>query len=157
MRYTYSTGGTFPTTASTLYVENTVLSDAGNYIVTITDKAGNFTKYTFTIDRVAPILTLSGVKVNGFTNDIVSATWSTAVDGVRGQRSNNNDSLTVRYSYNTGSTFPTSATIAYSNDVDLTNAGNYLIIIADRAGNNTSYTFTIDKTEIGRASCRERV
>lgn len=146
VRYTYSTGGTFPTTASTLYVANTVLSDAGNYIVTITDKAGNFTKYTFTIDRVAPILTLSGVKVNGFTNDIVSATWSTAVDGVRGQRSNNNDSLTVRYSYNTGSTFPTSATIAYSNDVDLTNAGNYLIIIADRAGNNTSYTFTIDKT-----------
>ncbi len=146
VKYTYSTSGTFPTTASTLYAANTDLSDAGNYIVTITDKAGNFTKYTFTIDRVAPILTLSGVKVNGFTNDIVSATWSTAVDGVRGQRSNNNDILTVKYAYNTGSTFPTSATISYSNDVNFTNAGNYLIMIADRAGNNTSYTFTIDKT-----------
>lgn len=146
VKYAYSTGATFPASATTNYTSSTDLSDVGNYLLTISDRAGNFTNYTFTIDKSAPVLTLNGVALGGFTNKSVSASWATTVEGVKGQRSNNNDNLFVKYSYSTGATFPTSATTEYANDSDLNTAGNYLVSISDRAGNTSSYTFTIDKT-----------
>ena len=124
----------------------TDLSDVGNYLITIFDKAGNFTNYTFTIDKSAPVLTLSGIVSGGFTNKSVSATWETTVEGVKGQRSNNNDNLFVKYAYSTSATFPSAAMTDYTNGTDLSTAGNYILSISDRAGNISSYTFTIDKT-----------
>lgn len=114
--------------------------------MSITDKTGNTTSYTFTIDKTAPTLTLSGVTNGGFTNKSVSASWSTTIGSVGAQRVNSNDTLTVKYSRNTGATFPTSAMETYTSRKELTEEGNYLMTITDKAGNTSSYKFTIDKT-----------
>lgn len=146
VRYSYSTSATFPTSAMSTYNDGTVFSAAGNYLIEISDKAGNKTQYKFTIDKIAPSLSLSGVSENGFTNGSVTASWSATATGITGQLSNSNDGVTVRYSYNTGATFPTSALSSYSATSDLSAVGNYLLTITDKAGNSRSYKFTIDKT-----------
>ena len=146
VKYSVSTGSSFPTSATTSYSSGTSLTNAGNYLITISDKAGNSTSYKFTIDKSAPTLTLSGVSDGGFTKGNVSATWGTSVGGATAQLVNSSDALTVKYAMSTGSSFPTSATTSYSSGTSLTNAGNYLITISDKAGNSTSYKFTIDRT-----------
>ena len=146
VKYSYNTSGSFPTTASTTYTSGTSLTTAGNYLMTISDSAGNSKSYTFTIDKTAPTLTLSGVSNGGFTNGSVSASWETISDSITAQCSNNNDVLTVKYSYNTNADFPTSAATVYSLNTPLAEAGNYRMTISDSAGNSTSYTFTIDKS-----------
>lgn len=146
VKYAYSTSATFPTSATTNYTADTALTEPGNYLLEISDKAGNKTQYKFTIDKTAPTLSLSGVTENGFTNGTVRASWSTTASGIIGQLSNSNDAVTVRYSYNTGTTFPTSAATSYTASSDLSAVGNYLLTITDKAGNSRSYKFTIDKT-----------
>ncbi len=144
VKYSRSTTSSFPTSATTTYNSGTTLSDEGNYLITISDSAGNSKEYKFTIDKTAPSLSLAGVTNSGFTNGNVSASWSTTVGNVGAQLTNSNDVLTVKYSRSTTSSFPTSATTAYSSALSL--EGNYRIEINDAAGNITSYTFTIDKT-----------
>ena len=146
-RYSRKSTSTIPS-AGTAYsfASNYSFSQEGNYAVTVTDSVGNATTKTFTIDKTAPTLTLSGVTNGGFTNGTVTASWSTAVGGVGAQLTNNKDALTVKYSRSTGFTFPTSATTSYTSGASLTEEGNYLMTITDKAGNSTSYTFTIDKT-----------
>ena len=146
VKYSLSETNEFPTSATVDYTSGTSLSQEGNYLMTITDKAGNSTSYTFTIDKTAPTLTLSGVTNGGFTNGTIRVTWGTEIGGVGAQLTNNKDDLTVKYSRSTGSTFPTSATTSYTSGTSLTEEGNYLMTITDKAGNSTSYTFTIDKT-----------
>ncbi len=146
VKYSRSSTSVFPTSATTAYTAGTALTQEGNYLITITDRAGNTTSYTFTIDKTAPTLSLSGVSNDGFTNGNVSASWSTTVGSVGAQRVNSNDTLTVKYSRSSTSAFPTSATTAYTAGTALTQEGNYLIKISDAASNTTSYTFTIDKT-----------
>lgn len=145
VKYSYSTTATFPTSATSNYTAGTVLSAVGNYLLTIEDLSGNINRYTFTIDRLAPTLTLSGVTIGGITKSNVTASWSTAVGGITAQLSNDSDRLTVKYSYLGGLEFPATATREYTNG-NLTVEGNYLLIITDKSGNSTSYTFTIDKT-----------
>lgn len=143
-RYSRSSTSTIPSTGSTSFSGTKTFSSEGNYAVTVTDSVGNTTTKTFTIDKTAPTLTLSGVTNGGFTNGSVSASWSTSIGSVRAQLVNSNDSLTVKYSRSTGSTFPTTATTTYARGTKLTLEGNYLMTITDKAGNSTSYTFTID-------------
>lgn len=146
-RYSRNSTSTIPSAGTTYsFANNYSFSQEGNYAVTVTDRVGNATTKTFTIDKTAPTLTLSGVTNGGFTNGTVTASWSTAVGGVGAQLTNSKDTLTVKYSRSTGSTFPTSATTNYTSGTSLTEEGNYLMTITDKAGNSTSYTFTIDKT-----------
>lgn len=146
-RYSRNSTSTIPSAGTTYsFANNYSFSQEGNYAVTVTDCVGNATTKTFTIDKTAPTLTLSGVTNGGFTNGTVTASWSTAVGGVGAQLTNSKDALTVKYSRSTGSTFPTSATTSYTSGTSLTEEGNYLMTIKDKAGNSTSYTFTIDKT-----------
>ena len=140
--YSYLTTAAFPNNTATTY--DSILNKEGNYLVTITDRAGNATSYTFTIDKTAPVLTLSGTVSGGFTKSNVSVQWEVTVSGVGGQRANDGDALAVTYSRETGKDFPRSAGTAYNGSLE--EEGNYLITITDRAGNATSYTFTIDRT-----------
>lgn len=142
-----TTNENFPTTANLTYTSGTSLTQEGNYLLWITDRAGNRTPYTFTIDKTAPILTLSGVANAGFTNGNVSASWSNIAAGVGANRTISSDTLTVTYSFSTTATFPTSATTVYTTVTQLSTAGNYFMTITDAAGNSTSYTFTIDKSD----------
>lgn len=144
VRYSYTTGGSFPSSADTSYTGT--LTAAGNYYMTVTDYAGNNASYTFTIDNSAPVLALNGVTDGGFTSGSVTVSWDTSVTGASGQRTNENDRLTVTYAHSRDGTFPTETdSTAYMNTV-FSSEGNYLVKITDSAGNSTSYTFTIDKT-----------
>ena len=144
--YSRSTGSSFPSSASTAFSSGTSFTDEGNYMVKVTDRAGNVTTKYFTIDKTAPSLSLSGVTDGGFTSGNVSASWSTMASGVGYNRVNSNDVLTVKYSRSTTSSFPSSATTTYSSGTTLSSEGNYLITISDSAGNSKNYKFTIDKT-----------
>lgn len=146
LKYSRSTSSSFPVSATTSVENGTTFTDEGNYIVTATDGGGRTTTRYFTIDKTAPTLALGNVSNGGYTNKNVPVTWSTSIGGVGSQRMTRNDSLTVQYSRNTGSTFPGSASTSISSGASLTSEGNYLVTIRDKAGNSTSYTFTIDKT-----------
>ncbi len=159
VKYSYNTGGSFPSTAATDYTGQT-LTDAGNYCMTVTDHAGNSTSYTFTIDNSAPVLFLNGVSDGGYTNGNVTVSWDTSVTGVSGQRANENDRLSVTYACSADDTFPTETNLTAAVNTKFSQEGNYLIKITDSAGNSTSYTFTIDKTApylfIGAETAGER-
>ncbi len=123
-----------------------IFNAAGNYTIKVVDNAGWETTKTFTIDKTAPVLTLFGVTDAGYTNKNVSATWTEECTSVTSQLSNPNDQLTVRYARNASGDYPTETTTEYGQGAVLSENGKYLMTISDRAGNSTSYTFTIDKT-----------
>ena len=145
LKYSRSSSNAYPTTATTSFTNGKVFTEEGNYIVTATDSRNKTTTRYFSIDKTAPTLSLSGVSNGGFTNEIVKATWSTAVGGVGAQLVNSDDTLRAKYSRTTGTSFPTSATKSYYGS-RLAAEGNYLMTITDKAGNTTSYSFTIDTT-----------
>ncbi len=146
VKYSLNTGSSFPSSATTDYTGQT-LTAAGNYYMTVTDRAGNSRGYTFTIDTVAPKLSLNGVANSGFTNGNVTVSWGTDVTGSSGQRVNDNDKLSVTYAYSRDGAFPTETNSTAYMNTTFSSEGNYLIKIADSAGNSTSYTFTIDKSK----------
>jgi hypothetical protein len=143
--YSMSTSS-IPNTATTAISNGQTFSSPGHYRVQISDKAGNTSDYTFTIDKTAPAGSLSGVANSGFTNSNVSFSWNTGIAGIEYQRTRTEDTISAYYSISTGTTFPTSAITAISNGQSFSNPGHYLIKIQDSAGNYTNHTFTIDKT-----------
>ncbi|MDE6059366.1 MAG: hypothetical protein K2G44_04915 [Clostridia bacterium] len=140
-----SNEGSFVETSIGSFSSGRTFTDAGNYTIKLTDNAGHTATEHFTIDKSAPVLSLSGVSNEGYTSNVVTANWTEEFTTVNSQRSNENDKLTVMYDYSTGKDFPTSASIPYDKRTALTEEGNYLMTITDRAGNSSSYTFTIDK------------
>lgn len=146
LSYSRSTNSSYPSSAATSFTSGKTFSDEGNYIITAIDGGGKTTTKRFAIDKTAPKLTLTGVSNGGYTSKNVAISWDTTVGGVGSQRVNSNDSLRVRYTRSTDSTFPTSARTLLSNGEKLSNEGNYFVTIEDSAGNRSSYTFTIDKT-----------
>lgn len=103
-----------------------VKSERAHEIV-LTDRAGNSTSYTFTIDKTAPTGTLSGVSNGGFTNKAVAFSWADAAS----------------------SEAPISATLngaGYIAGASIDGENEYSLVLSDHAGNSTGYTFVIDKT-----------
>lgn len=129
------------------YYNGFVCRKEGNYGFCRGNDLSNYSSfevYYFTIDKSAPTLTLSGVSDGGYTNNSVSATLGSETDTML---ANSKDVLTVKYSYSTvKNSFPSVATTVYKLGTTLSADGHYLMTIADKAGNSTSYTFTIDRT-----------
>ncbi len=144
-KYSTLTSATFPTSAATTFTSGTEFKNDGNYFFRISDKAGNYTDYKVTIDNVAPLLTLYGVNGSNFSNTTVSASWATTVGGVGAARTNSNDEIVVTYGKSITGAFPTTANIEYTSKSQISEEGNYLFIITDKAGNSSSYQCTIDK------------
>lgn len=99
------------------FQRGTVISREGHYTFAVTDKAGNKTVITFEIDRTGPVVT-------GFE------------DG---------------RAYNTDITpeFEGTATLnetPFESGTVVTEEGNYVLVAADQAGNQTFMVFSIDKT-----------
>ncbi len=134
-------------------------SEVGNYSVCIRDLAGNTSEpINFTIDRTAPTLNV-GVGEGEYTNQDVLLTWQTLPDktdvnytsiaGIFKQFAHSNDQLIVKYSVIDGAEHPIVAitTIdALSGQATMKEQGHYLVTIHDKAGNESQYTFSIDKT-----------
>lgn len=133
----YTTGVTFTFTGdsiswatinNSIYTGGTLISSNGVYVFKLTDKAGNSTGVTFTIDRTNPTFlgtTLSGVTVlsGGIYNTGIRFTFNDAnlagatLDGVP---------------YTSGSLINTE--------------WNHRFVVTDEAGNSTGTYFTIDTT-----------
>jgi uncharacterized lipoprotein NlpE involved in copper resistance len=101
-----------------------LVSAAGDYSVVATDKAGNSTTVSFSIDKTAP--TISGITNGSFYKQNVVATFS-----------DSNPSAVLSATLN-GSPYTSGSTI--------TADGFYTLIVNDGYGNVTNLTFTIDKT-----------
>ncbi len=78
--------------------------------------------FTFVVDKTPPTGTLTGVTNGGYTNSNVSFNWS-----------ENGCTATLD-----GSSYTAGKTISAE--------GSHTIVLTDKAGNSTMYTFTIDKT-----------
>ena len=147
VKYSRSINENFPTTATTICELGTELTQEGNYLITIEDRAGNMSSYRFTIDKTAPTLSLSGVTDGGITNSDVYASWNKTIGGVGAQLTSDNDDFYITYSRSTDGRFPTTAYYyIYNSGALFTEDGYYLMTIRDYAGNSSSYTFIIDKT-----------
>ncbi len=124
--FTWNEDGAAATLNGAPYTKNSVIYPANgkleNYTLILSDRAGNTTTYTFSIDRESPTGTLSGVENGGATNSDVSFTW-------------NEDNCTATLN---GANYQKNTTIQAE--------GNFTIILKDRFNNETIYTFTIDKT-----------
>ncbi|WP_214844291.1 Ig-like domain-containing protein [Exiguobacterium sp. s150] len=100
------------------YLSGTPIMADGAYTLIVTDKAGNTTTHTFTIDRTAPLVT--GVTNGTFNQDITPIF---------------DEAATLN-----GQVF-TSGTI-------VTEEGVYVLAVTDQAGNVTEIRFTIDRTKV---------
>ena len=146
-KFARSASGSFPDDATDDYVSNKALSEDGNYLFTITDKAGNSTSYRVTLDNSKPVLTLDGINDKFFSDSQVKVSWSNIVGGENSQRMNANDTLSVTFARSTTGFYPNApSTTTINNGGLLTDEGNYLVRITDTAGNYTDYKFTIDRT-----------
>lgn len=122
VQFTWDENGATATLNGHNYYKNAVISNEGTHIINLKDVAGNISTYIFTIDRTPPIGVLSGVSNKGFTNNDVTFSWT-----------ENYLSATLNGNY-------------YNNGSLISVEGVNEIRLTDRAGNTTTYTFTLDKT-----------
>ena len=115
-----------------VYTPGTDLSDEGKYEITATDAAGNSSNTTFYIDRTAPTLTFSAngdAITNRYTNKNFTAYGDDTLSGV--------DKIEIyldgRYT-------------AYNGALCSDN-GEYLFRVTDRAGNISTATTTLYRTD----------
>lgn len=109
--------------SETPFASGTTVSSHGNYLLKVTDMAGNVTSLNFYIDKVAPAVT--GVTHNTSYNSDRLITFS---DGTATLLSSNNSSETP-----------------FASGTTVSEQGDYLLKVTDMAGNLTSLNFTIDK------------
>lgn len=103
-----------------------IISEEGYYKVNLYDDYGNTFYFTFEIDKTPPKATLYGVENFGITNGNV---W------VNSQESN----LTCWY------VLDENFKADYKLSTELKQSGKYVVCIADKAKNVTTFEFTIDK------------
>jgi hypothetical protein len=106
-----------------VYKSGTKITESGAYVITLTDRAGNVTEYTFTIDKLMPEVELVGVESGGQTGGGII---------IR----NPNKACEVVVTRN-------DAVISYAFGDALTQEGGYKVTLTDSAGNETVYTFDI--------------
>ncbi len=106
------------------------VSADGSYkikLINISDE-DNFNEYTFTIDNLAPNITLDGVNNHETTNKDVVVSW------------NDSDVVSSTYTINGGED------VTFENNTKFTEEGVYVITVVDDLGNSSTTTFTIDKS-----------
>jgi hypothetical protein len=107
------------------YESGAELTEEGEYELEFTDANGYKRVFTFTIDKTAPVGELYGAKNGGITNKPVALEF--AKDGA--------DGSVYKHGILIG---------AYKSGTEITEDGEYKIVLTDRAGNATEYTFAID-------------
>lgn len=100
------------------YVSGTTIDQTGNYVLIVTDDAGNETKFSFSIDRTPPV-------ISGF------------VEGKQSYRE-------VTPSFSEGTALLNGKTFA--SGTKLVQEGKYVLKVTDQIGNVTTREFIIDRT-----------
>lgn len=114
------------------YVKNKSVTAEGSYKILLEDPAGNTVSYSFTIDKTAPVISLSTTQSGGFrTGNYTNGNVTVKDDGDAG--GSGVDTRTIN-SQSCGKNTTHSA------------EGRYTFLICDIAGNTASVTFTIDTT-----------
>ena len=103
---------------NTPFTSGSAVSSDGIYTLVVTDAASNTTTVTFTIDKIAPVVT--GVTNNGIYNTNVTVSFN------EGNATLNN--------------------VAFANETTITAEGQHTLVITDAAGNATTVHFITDKT-----------
>lgn len=120
--FTWSESEATATLDGKAYTSGSNISAEGSHTIRLTDVAGNISTYSFTIDRTAPVGELSGVNENGYAVGDVTFKWT-----------ENNLTATLN-----GEPY-TKGTVIFEE-------GEKNIVLSDRAGNTTSYSFIIDRS-----------
>ncbi|WP_043931158.1 Ig-like domain-containing protein [Bacillus sp. EB01] len=94
-----------------------VVSVEGAYTLIVTDSAGNKTTITFTIDKIAPVVT--GIENDTHYNTNVTPSFNEGVTSLNG--------------------------ISFTSGTEIKLDGFYTLVVTDRAGNKTTVKFTVDK------------
>ena len=103
------------------YTSGTQITEEGEHTLIVTDKAGNETKVSFTIDKTAPKIT--GVENEAYYKEDVTPNAEDATE------------LTAKLNGED-----------YISGTPITQEGEYTLVVTDKAGNETKVSFTIDKT-----------
>ncbi len=109
-----------------------IFTASAKYEITATDKAGNVGTFIFTVDKIKPVVTAKTtdgktVAANSHQKLTVKVTVTDAT-------------LTAKTVKKNGVTIVWPSTNAFSTD------GQYVVTATDKAGNVTSFAFTVDKT-----------
>jgi hypothetical protein len=107
------------------YEFNSMITEEGTYYVTLKDVFNNSYYFSFTIDKTAPEATLYGVENYGITNN---RAWVTSRES----------NLTCWYAVD-------NTRYDYKLGTELKQTGNYIVYVADKAKNITTFEFTIDR------------
>lgn len=120
-----------PSLRNAAYNSGGVFTAEGTYEFTATDRAGNETQATVIIDNTPPTLTFSanGISFERYTNALFTANGADALSGV------DKIELYENGGYNPYDFIPRSEN------------GTYLFRLSDKAGNTTSATVTVYKTD----------
>lgn len=100
------------------YNAGSEISAEGSYTLVVTDEVGNATTVTFTIDKTAPVV--SGVLNNQYYNKDVMPTFTEGTATLNGK--------------------------TFMSGTPVSTDGVYTLVVRDTAGNETTVSFTIDKT-----------
>ncbi|MDQ6600373.1 lamin tail domain-containing protein [Bacillus salipaludis] len=100
------------------FTSGTTVSAEGDYTLVVTDDAKNDTVVNFTIDQTAP--TVTGVADNSYYNKNVTITFNKGTATLNGE--------------------------AFDSGTKVSEEGTYTLVVRDKAGNETTVHFTIDKT-----------
>lgn len=109
------------------YKSGAKLTEDGDYTITFENHDGHKTVYTFTIDTVAPTISVEGAKSEGATNTNVSVAFEG--EGITATLEKDGTEVSD-----------------YASGTAITEDGKYTVIVTDEAGNVTETSFTIDKT-----------
>ena len=101
------------------YVSETLITESGKYKVVATDKAGNVSEVEFEIDKIAPMLVITGVENGGHTSGRVTLS-----------ELSEESTVTVKLNAET-----------------LTKVGKYTVTVTDECGNESVYEFEIIKAK----------
>ena len=101
------------------YVYETLITESGKYKVVATDKAGNVSEVEFEIDKIAPMLVITGVENGGHTSGRVTLS-----------ELSEESTVTVK-----------------PNAETLTKVGKYTVTVTDECGNESVYEFEIIKAK----------
>lgn len=116
-----------------VWPESNEVSDEGVYTASVTDTIGNISVFTFTIDNTPPVVNAkaaSGAAVLDGTISAESSVTVTASDKYLALKSVTKNGVAMRWP--SGSKF--------------TAEGVYVVTVKDKAGNVTTFTFTISRT-----------
>ena len=109
------------------YKSGAKLTEDGDYTITFENHDGHKTVYTFTIDTVAPTISVEGAKAEGATNTNVSVAFEG--EGITATLEKDGTEVSD-----------------YASGTVISEDGKYTVIVTDEAGNETKTSFEIDKT-----------